>query len=211
MPTAAPARSLWWRWFGTVTAGETVGFAVPATAGALLAGAPDTVMIPVLVGAGVVEGAVLGWAQAHVLRREVPALPVARFVAATAGAAGLAYATVLVPLALADRSSGLPWPVLVLLAAVLGAVLLASIGTAQWLVMRTALPGSASWIVTTAAAWATGLGVFLAISTPLWQPGQPAALVVAIGVLGGVAMAATVAALTGAALLRLLARSPAYP
>jgi LPS O-antigen subunit length determinant protein (WzzB/FepE family) len=42
------------------------------------------------------------------------------------------------------------------------------------------------------------------VSTPLWQPGQSAALVVAIGLLGGLLVAATVAALTDLALLRLV-------
>ena len=56
--------------------------------------------------------------------------------------------------------------------------------------------------------WAVGLLVFTAITTPLWAPGQPAALMAAIGVLGGLAMAGTVAALTGWALVRLL-RPPA--
>ncbi|MEU7835050.1 MULTISPECIES: hypothetical protein [unclassified Nonomuraea] len=44
------------------------------------------------------------------------------------------------------------------------------------------------------------------MTTPLWQPGQPGWLIAVIGVLGGAVMAATVAALTGAALVRLLRR-----
>lgn len=84
-----------------------------------------------------------------------------------------------------------------------GACLLATIGTAQWLVLRRARPRCAWWIATTAAAWAGGLLVFLALATPLWQPEQPLPLTIAIGVLGGRAMAATVAGLTGAAAARL--------
>jgi hypothetical protein len=38
---------------------------------------------------------------------------------------------------------------------------------------------------------------------PLWQPGQAALLIAAIGVVAGLAMAAMVAAVTGWAVLRL--------
>jgi hypothetical protein len=59
-------------------------------------------------------------------------------------------------------------------------------------------------IATTAGAWAAGLLVFTTVATPLWQPGQALPLIIAIGVLGGLVMAATVAGLTGAAAVRLL-------
>jgi hypothetical protein len=97
--------------------------------------------------------------------------------------------------------------VLAVLGVVVGTVVLASIGTAQWLVLRAALPRSASWIATTAGAWAVGLLAFAAVTTPLWQPGQPLALVTAIGVLGELVMAGTVAAITGAGLVLLLRRN----
>jgi hypothetical protein len=43
----------------------------------------------------------------------------------------------------------------------------------------------------------------------LWRPGQPPALIIGIGVAGGLLMAATTALLTGAALRRLLSRDDA--
>ena len=49
-----------------------------------------------------------------------------------------------------------------------------------------------------------GLLVFFAVTTPLWQPGQPPVLIALIGALGGLLMAATTAAVTGAALTRLV-------
>jgi hypothetical protein len=82
-------------------------------------------------------------------------------------------------------------------------VLVGSIGTAQWWVMRRQVRRSGWWILTTAGAWAIGLAVFTGVSSPLWQPGQPAWELVLIGMLGGVLMAATVAALTGWAFVRL--------
>jgi hypothetical protein len=89
-------------------------------------------------------------------------------------------------------------------AALGGPALLASIGTAQWLVLRRHVRRASWWIASTAAAWTAGLAVFLAVAMPLWQPGQPVSVVVAIGLAGGLLMAATTSAVTGAALRRLL-------
>lgn len=205
---------LWRAWVVSVTLGELAGFAVPAVLGALTAERPEAVMLAALLGAGAVEGAVLGWAQARVLRRVLPALATGRYVAATAGAAVLAYLVGLGPALLGDRLAALPTGLLVAAAVVGGAVLLASIGTAQWLVLRRVLPGSVMWIPATAVAWAAGLLAFAAVTTPLWQPGQPVALAAAIGVLGGLVMGLVVAVGTGFALARLLsprAQPPRQP
>ncbi|WP_164842806.1 hypothetical protein [Actinoplanes solisilvae] len=48
------------------------------------------------------------------------------------------------------------------------------------------------------------MAVFLGFATPLWHPGQPLALTVAIGAAGGLLMAAVTSAVTGLALRRLL-------
>ncbi|MFG1643536.1 hypothetical protein ACGFMK_24850 [Amycolatopsis sp. NPDC049252] len=48
-----------------------------------------------------------------------------------------------------------------------------------------------------------GLAVFLGVTTPLWRPGQHAFTTIAIGVLGGLLMAATTSAVTAVALRRL--------
>jgi hypothetical protein len=193
--------TLWLRWFAITTAGELLGFTVPALAGALttvhhVEGLPQAL---VLVAAGAVEGGVLGWAQAVVLRRVVTGLDTGSWVRATASGAVLAYTMGMLPSLLFP----LPVPVMVAVGAVAGTVLLASIGAAQWLVLRRYRPRSAWWIATTAGAWILGLAAFLAIATPLWRPGQSTALIILIGVLAGLAMAATVAAVTGWAALRL--------
>jgi D-arabinose 1-dehydrogenase-like Zn-dependent alcohol dehydrogenase len=83
-------------------------------------------------------------------------------------------------------------------------VLLCSIGTAQWLELRRHVPRAGRWVTATAAAWCAGLVAFSAVTSPLWQPGQRPALVAAIGALGGLVMALTVAVGTGWALVRLL-------
>jgi Ca2+-transporting ATPase len=79
-----------------------------------------------------------------------------------------------------------------------------SIGAAQWTVLRRVLPGSGWWIGWTSAGWLAGMAVLLGVATPLWHPGQDVVLVAAIGALGGVGMAATMAAVTGWGLVRLL-------
>ena len=90
------------------------------------------------------------------------------------------------------------------IAALLGIVLLNSIGTAQWTVLRRLVPRAGRWIVTSAIAWLGGLAVFLAVSMPLWHPGQPLAVTVAIGVFAGLLMAAGMAAITGLTVRRLV-------
>jgi hypothetical protein len=119
-------------------------------------------------------------------------------------AAALAWGIGLLPMLTDGLLFDLPILVVVPVVAVLGAVLLGSIGTAQWLLLRHQIHGSGVWIATTAGAWSAGLLIFTAVTTPLWQPGQPIVLITAIGMLGGLLMAGTVAALTGWALIRLL-------
>jgi hypothetical protein len=201
---AAPLRGrrLTRTWFWTVTAAEFVGFAVPAAAGAVTADARPLIVVPAILAAGMVEGSLLGWGQSRVLGRAVPGLPRRRWVLATALAAAFAYAIGLIPSTVSFES----WPVALTIAvgAGLGTVLLASIGFAQWLILRRFVARAGRWIATTALAWLVGLGVFLGFATPLWHEGQPVALTVTIGVAGGLLMAATTSAITGVALTRLL-------
>lgn len=93
-------------------------------------------------------------------------------------------------------------------AAVLGLALLATMGTAQWWVLRHHVDRAALWIPVTALAWLVGLGAFLGLAMPWWNPGQPTMEVLAIGLVAAAVMAATVAAITGWAVLRLLAGRP---
>jgi hypothetical protein len=96
----------------------------------------------------------------------------------------------------------------VLVVVPLGAVLLCSIGLAQRVVLRHFLPRTGVWVIASALAWLAGLAAFLSFAMPLWHPGQRLAQVVAIGLAGGLLMAATMAAVTGFALVRLLRPDP---
>jgi len=196
---------LWRRWTLATAAGETAGFLVPAVAAVLLpAGAGDGIRTVALVLAGSLEGAVLGWAQARVLREAVPGLNSGAWVGRTALAAAAAWMIGLSPSLLWDRFSRLPAVATGLLAVAAGLLLLASIGVAQWSVLRRHLPGSVSWIGWTVLGWSAGLLVFTLVTTPLWRPGDSGVVIAAIGALGGALMAVTVGAVTGLGLIRLL-------
>jgi hypothetical protein len=152
------------------------------------------------------KGFALGLAQASVLKKALPGLNRRRWVFATSVAAVVAYANGLLPSTFAEIVAALSLWSLAVVGLMVGTVLLLSIGTAQWLVLRRTVPRSASWIGTTAAAWIAGLGVFLAFAAPLWRPGQPLPVVVLIGMSGGLLMAATTSVVTGHAMRRLVDR-----
>jgi hypothetical protein len=150
--------------------------------------------------AGTFEGALLGLGQAYALRQALPGVRTLEWARATATGAALAWLIGLAPAIVGQQLWNLSAP----LAAAGAAVLLCSIGVLQWRVLRRHVPRAGRWVPATAGAWIAGLLGFTAVTSPLWRAGQPAALVAAIGVLGAVVMAATVAAVTGLALVRLL-------
>jgi hypothetical protein len=148
------------------------------SAGADRAPGPLPLLLVVLAGAG--EGTALGCAQSQVLRPPLPGLSTTAWTARTAVAVGVPAA----------------------------ALVLFSIGVAQWTVSRRVLPGSARWIGWTAAGWLAGLAVFLGVAPPLWHAGQGVGQAALVGALAGVGMSATMAAVTGRGLVRLLRGPP---
>jgi hypothetical protein len=118
----------------------------------------------------------------------------------------VAWAIGLLPSLFWEGVSRLPPVATAVLAVTGGLVLLASIGVAQWSVLRRHLSGSAAWIGWTALGWSAGLLVFTLVTTPLWRPGESGAVIAAIGALGGALMACTVGAVTGLGLVRLVHR-----
>lgn len=193
------------RWIVATTIGEVLGFLVPALVGAFAFGLHPAVTLPLMTVAGVVEGLVLGSAQALVLGREFLGFDRRAWAGATAAAAGAAWVLGMLPSTFADTWSDWPPGVTVPLAALLGLALLCSIGFGQWTVLRHHVPRSRTWVPVNAVAWMLGLGVLLGIATPLWQEGQSPVLVIAIGALGGLGMALTVALVTGLWIARLVA------
>jgi hypothetical protein len=130
---------------------------------------------------------------------------VRRWVLLTAAAAAVAWTVGLLSFS-SECWQG--WPAAAQIVTGTGAamVLLVSIGLAQWFELRRHVPRAWRWIAGSAAAWAVGLGVFMAVATPLWQPGQDLWLTAAIGIGAAVLMAVAMAAVTGLVLVRLLPR-----
>jgi len=195
-------------WVVTVTGAETAGFAAPALVGVLTADLPWYGGLPALLAAGAVEGVVLGWAQAHVLRRELWALRRCRWVVATAAAAVAAY---LLGMGMGYAGAVAPGWLQLVLYPLLSIALLGTIGGAQWLELRHHVPRAGRWVAWTAAAWLLALGAFMAIASPLWHEGQSTAYGVGVGIVAGMVMAAVQAAVTGWGLVRMLTGSAEHP
>ena len=195
-------------WLFWVSLGETVGFLAPVLAQLAVGGSP--VVAPALILAGAVEGTVLGWTQATVLRSRLPALSRPRWVGATAIGAAAAWFIGLLPAEWADVWQRWPATGQVTAAAVLATVLLCALGYAQWFELRRHLRGAGWWILGSAVAWCAGLAVFFGVATPLWQPGQSGVLILLIGVLAGALMALTMALVSGL-VLHLLLRQKESP
>ena len=191
------------RWVAWVSAGESLGFLAPAAAQSVSVAFWPAAGVPLLVLAGLAEGAVLGWFQGRVLESRLPAVSVRHWVLLTAAAAAVAWTVGLLSF---SSESWQGWPAAAQIVTGTGAamVLLVSIGLAQWFELRRHVPLAWRWIAGSAAAWAVGLGVFMAVATPLWQPGQDLWLTAAIGIGAAVLMAVAMAAVTGLVLVRLL-------
>jgi len=205
------SRSLRRTWFLFVTFGELLGFFVPAAVGAWTWQLGAATSMFALVLAGAVEGAVLGTSQVIVLGDELPGLSRRDWILATSAGAMVAWLLGMLPSTFRETWQTWPLALTLSLGVTLGALLLVSIGWAQSVVLRRHVPRAWRWVLGSALAWCGGLIVFTAITTPLWHAGQAPVLVAAIGAVGGLAMAATMAWVTGAFLARIVAFEPGYP
>ncbi|UAK31364.1 hypothetical protein K8O92_26730 [Nocardia asteroides] len=197
-------RDLGRRWFVAVTSGEALGFVLLACVGALIADSSPGVIAAALLIAGAVEGSVLGWFQARVLRSRLRGFAARDWVAATVVGAVVAWTVGLLPLLYGDRIGD--WPIGIQMPTVsAGAIVMVfALGVAQWYVLRQWSDRAVLWIWANAVGWITGLSAFLVVTGPLWRPGQPAVVTAVIGALAGLVMAAVMAATTGAFLVRIL-------
>jgi hypothetical protein len=188
---------LYRRWVGWTVAGEAAGFAIAATAGALAAtqDLPRTPEFALLVGAGSIEGALLGAGQAMGMRKlQLSPRILRRWPTVTSAAAAVAWSIGLLP----SSIPAIPWssPATWLIAAVLGAALLLSIPTAQYLLLRTAIRTASRWIWVNALAWLLGICWTFAPS-PLVDASTPILTLIVIYAAAGALMAVTVAVITG--------------
>jgi Ca2+-transporting ATPase len=195
------------RWIVRTLVGELLGFAIPGTVGATAAalGAGPVLLATLVVVAGAGEGYVLGAAQAPVLVDVLPGLRGGEWRRATALGAVLAWALGMGASGVRDLPGAPPVALLILLAAVMGVAGLLALPVAQWRVLRGRLPRAGRWIPGTAGAWALAVLLCVAVVSIGIGPGTPLAAAIAIGLLGGAVMAATIAVLTGWLLVAMLA------
>lgn len=192
------------RWVACTVAGEAVGFTVAAALAATqnLSHMPE---FAILLGAGAIEGALLGRGQAMAMTRlQLPATIIRLWPVATSVAAVVAWSIGLIPGSIHRMSSWSPWAGW-LLAVVLVLVLLASIPTAQFMLLRTALPTAGRWIRFNAVAWTLGLSWTFA-PPALVKPNTPVVSEIGVYAIAGVLMATTVAIITGLCWLSWLKR-----
>lgn len=186
------------RWVVFVTVGETLGFGVAAIIAvwATNSGVDDMVRFVIAMGGGAIEGAVLGLGQWLGLGRP-PRPGATAWIGATAVAAAGAWALGMTPSAVGIDLGN---PLAVAALGVGALALLASIPFAQWLIARRR--GTARWIPVNMGAWAVGI-LWTFAPSPFIDESSPLALVIALYVVAGVLMAATVAVLTASTAIRL--------
>ncbi|QGF25270.1 hypothetical protein Rai3103_14680 [Raineyella fluvialis] len=184
-----------------------MGFLAPTAGFALTTGlgTGTWATFVIMVAAGTVEGACLGVGQSLSLRGTAVDPGRRRWTVATAVAAAVAWMIGMLPSTLADLGvrwdPGSPGGIAGIGAG--GLLLLASIPTGQWIVLRRTLGRAWRWIPLTMAAWLIGL-VFTVLPSPFIDAETPAAVLWVAYAAAGVAMAVTVATLTGLGLRRLL-------
>jgi hypothetical protein len=181
------------RWLLLVTAGELVGFALPAATGILLsrAGASGGVEVAALGVAGAFEGLLLGAAQAWAWPLPVRRL---RYAALTALAAGIVWvcAMSLVHLMAADSA---PRGLVIACAAATLLIGLTSIGLAQWLELRHYARSAWRFVLWTALAWSLALPFSFAPG-PFVDERTPFVPQLALWSMGGLLMALVMALVT---------------
>jgi hypothetical protein len=146
--------------------------------GAIVLGAVAAVILGILL-----EGLLVGSAQARVLRATLHGFPTADWIKATMLGAGVAWLLGMVPSTLAALAAAAPSgssaptsepPALVQygLALLLGAVTGPVLGLGQWLMLRRYVARAGRWILANALAWALGMVViFLGMDQVPWQRG----------------------------------------
>jgi uncharacterized integral membrane protein len=200
--------SLVGRWVAACLLAEAVGMTAAASSAKVsqaLVGEPTEVAevlvaLAVVVGGGLVEGVALGTAQSWALRRTHPDHAHRRFVAATVLFAGLGWAAVSAPAALAGPAGGAgsepPQVLVVLGGAGLGLLLGALLGAAQAWALRGSVRRPGTWVVANAVAWVPTMAViFLGATTPDagWSPVHVALLGTVTGAVAGALLGAVLA------------------
>ncbi len=213
-------KTLYYRWIGVNALGELFGLGLTLGVGFSIITSFDVggvggilLAFGVAVLSGAIEAVVVGLLQWWALHPWFPAISRLRWFLGTLGGALTAYVLGYLPSTLMNLSQAAapaeqapmaepPQWLVLLLAALLGAVAGAVLSFAQWLAMRGSVRGAKIWMPANMLAWAAGMPlVFLGIDIanrgqPLWQ--SLGIMAVALLVTGAV-----VGAIHGAFLVRL--------
>ena len=207
------SRKLYWRWVLVCTLGEIIGFGgIPVLGAASILSltgelAPATRSILVYVTAvvgGLGEGAILAIFQLTVLRRQLPLLNARRWLFYTAVAASFAWACgMLAPLL--DDLFGLTAAAQIAIWAPASVLILLSIGTAQYWVLRGVIDKPQRWITANVAGWLLGLP-WTFVLPALLPESAPISVWASTFIVAGVLMGLTVGLVTGRLVIKLHAR-----
>lgn len=221
--TSAGRWRFWGRWVAANAVAELIGLGSVAALGILFVsrlGEPHGLMpslgfAAAFTALGAIEGAVVGWAQARVLRSRWPALR--GWTAATSVGAVVAWALGMLPSTLmnigepaAGAAAAAPPQIgpglQLLLAAGLGFAAGPVLAIFQWRRLREWLPrGALWWLPANGAAWALGMPVvFAGVHAAVHAPSRT--LAIGAAALSLLAAGAVVGAVHGAVLVRLMIR-----
>lgn len=188
-------------WLKSVTAGEFLGFLIPSVLGAITfqLQVPQLVQALVMVMAGMGEGFVLGYFQAHVLAKHFAAFKERTWIIATVYGAGAAWVIGMLPSTFSEQFGAMPLWLIIAIATILGVTLLLTIGFTQYLVLRNYAKNASRWVWANALAW---LGGLLVVFLFIFAAPEGVVATILFSALGGLGMAFTMAAITGLYALR---------
>ncbi|MCU0354802.1 MAG: hypothetical protein MUD08_13855 [Cytophagales bacterium] len=212
----------WRKWTISCAAGELLGigcagaiaFLVNRALGEPVMLAEKLIVLGCMLGAGAIEGTLLGWFQWRVLKEKILPLTARDWIGMTVLIAVLGWGLGMLPSLFfipdnpkptetaAPSAFENPW-VFAGLSIGAGLVLGAMFGLFQWFALRKYVPKSASWITANALGWGAGLGwIYLFASLPNEQ--TPLWVNVLLGIAGGVLAGLSVGAVTGWFLLKIV-------
>jgi hypothetical protein len=213
------------RWVLDCAAGELLGIGIAGALAAtylLVGGEPQSVperlgFLALMRAAGSLEGHLLGWFQARVLRELIPGLSVRRWVGLTVliaflgWLAGMLPSTLIVDTARAPAATGpdldqSPGAFLAL-AAGAGLFVGALFGWLQWVELRRHVRRAGRWVLANAIGWAVAL-TWIYVAAPWPDAETPTGVVIASGLVGGTLAGLSLGLVTGLFLQRLLSSVP---
>lgn len=184
------------RWVLACAAAEAIGMTAAATAARAGEGLDPMLALSLIVAGGLVEGVVVGAAQATVLGRWLPHLRVVRWMLLTTLVAGLGWAAASAPAQLPAATGEDATPPLALVIAgalALGAAMGAILGVVQATVLRGHVPHPWRWVAVSTVAWTPAMAIiFVGATAPdeTWSTPVVVALGTATGVLAGAVLGA---------------------